>query len=82
MNPFDRNNFAPWLGALLMAMRHIGKEAQKRHGAKESGLRWGQLAPRVRCDARPMALHRTSRRACPESRFAAIKLTSYCLIKL
>ncbi|MBT4711620.1 MAG: hypothetical protein HOB82_08865 [Alphaproteobacteria bacterium] len=82
MKPFDRNNFALWIGALLMAMRHIGKEAQQRHGAKESGLRWGQSAPRVRCGSHPMAAHRASRRACPESRFAAIKLTSYCPVML
>jgi len=82
MKPFDRNYFASWIGALLKAMRHIGKEALQRHGAKESGLRWGQSAPRVRCDARPMAPHRASRRACSESRFAAIKLTPYCLIML
>jgi len=90
MNPFDRNYFALWLGALLMAMRHIGEEApmlrssdsQRRHGAKESGLRWGQSAPRVRCDTRPMAPHRASRRACPESRLAAIKLAPYCLVML
>ena len=78
METFDRNYFASCtdspLGALLTAMLHIGKETQRRHGAKESGLRWGKPATRVRCDARPMAQHRTSRRACPGSRFAAIKL--------
>ena len=57
-----------------MAMRHIGEEARQRHGAEESGLRWGKAAPRVCCGARPMALHRASRRACPESRIASIKL--------
>ncbi len=31
-----------------------GKDPQRRHGAKEPGLRWGESAPRVRCDARPM----------------------------
>jgi len=85
MKPFDRNNFALWhgesllrsTGALSMAMLHIGKEVQQRHGAKESGLRWGQSAHRVRCNARPMAPHSASRRVCPESRFAAIKLTPY-----
>ena len=91
MKPFDRTYFAPWnqcesllrsIGALLMAMQHIGEEAQQRHGAKESNLRWGQSAPRVRYDARVMAPHRASRRAFPESRFAAIKLTPYCLIML
>jgi hypothetical protein len=56
MKLFDRNYFTPWLDALLMAMRHIGEEApvlrssdsQSRHGAKESGLRWGQSIPYCR----------------------------------
>ena len=39
-----------------------GKDAQRRHGAKGPGLRWGKSAPRVRCDARPMPRHRASRR--------------------
>jgi hypothetical protein len=45
MKPFDRNYFASWIGALLKAMRHIGKEALQRHGAKESGLRWANRLP-------------------------------------
>jgi hypothetical protein len=32
--PFDRDYFAPWSGALRMAMPRIGKEAQRRHGVK------------------------------------------------
>ena len=76
-NPFDRSYFASWPDALLLAMRHIGEEAQRRRGAKEPGRRWGKSAPRVRCDARPMARHRASRRGPavggPENRFAAIR---------
>ncbi|MEE8559932.1 MAG: hypothetical protein V3S88_04400, partial [Alphaproteobacteria bacterium] len=63
MEPFDRDDFAvPFyeisgLGAYRMAMwgfqiLETGKAAQRRHGAKEPGLRWGKSAPRVRCDAR------------------------------
>ncbi|MEE9251343.1 MAG: hypothetical protein V3U93_09515, partial [Alphaproteobacteria bacterium] len=59
-----------------------GKDAQRRHGAKGPGLRWGKSAPRVRCDARPMLKHRASRRACPENRFAAIKLIQFGRIAL
>ncbi|MEE8559778.1 MAG: hypothetical protein V3S88_03605 [Alphaproteobacteria bacterium] len=40
-----------------------GKDTQRRHGAKEPGLRWGKSAPRVRCDARPM--RRIALRAAP-----------------
>jgi hypothetical protein len=29
------------LGALRMLMPRIGKDAQRRHGGKEPGLRWG-----------------------------------------
>jgi len=63
MEPFDRDDFAPWLGAYRMAMWGIGKDTQRRHGAKEPGLRWGKSAPRVRCDARPMP--RIALRAAP-----------------
>jgi hypothetical protein len=45
MESFDRNYFAAWPGALLITMRHIGKEVQRRHGAKKPGLRWGKLIP-------------------------------------
>ena len=41
IEPFDRDDFAPRLGALRMAMRGIGKDAQRRLGAKAPGLRWG-----------------------------------------
>jgi hypothetical protein len=34
MEPFDRDYFVPWSGALRMAMPRIGKEAQRRHGVK------------------------------------------------
>jgi hypothetical protein len=34
MEPFDRDYFAPWLGALRMAMPRIDKEAQRGHGVK------------------------------------------------
>jgi hypothetical protein len=51
MEPFDRDYFAPWSGALRMSMPRIGKEAQRRHGVKEPGLRWGVSAPLLRCDA-------------------------------
>ncbi len=34
MEPFDRDYFAPWIGALRMAMPRIGKDAQRRHGVK------------------------------------------------
>ncbi|MEE8139664.1 MAG: hypothetical protein V3T66_02005, partial [Alphaproteobacteria bacterium] len=34
IEPFDRDDFAPRLGALRMAMRGIGKDAQRRLGAK------------------------------------------------
>ncbi|MEE9249820.1 MAG: hypothetical protein V3U93_01675, partial [Alphaproteobacteria bacterium] len=60
----------------------IGKDAQRRHGAKAPGLRWGKSAPRVRCDARPMLRHRASRRAYPENRFASIKLIQFGRIAL
>ncbi len=33
----------------------IGKGAQRRHGAKEPGLRWGKTASRMRRDACPMS---------------------------
>jgi hypothetical protein len=41
MEPFDRDDFAPWLGALRTAMCAIDEDAQRRHGAKAPGLRWG-----------------------------------------
>jgi hypothetical protein len=63
MEPFDRDEFASWLGALRMAMWVIGKDAQRRHGAKAPGLRWGKSAPRVRCGARPM--HHIALRTAP-----------------
>jgi hypothetical protein len=34
MEPFDRDYFTPWIGALRMAMPSIGKDAQRRHGVK------------------------------------------------
>ena len=64
---------AALLGLLLAtpaADRYIGKDTQRRHGAKEPGLRWGKSAPRVRCDARPMP--RIALRAAPA--FAEAKL--------
>ena len=82
-NPLTDRDIAPWPGAPRMAMWGIGKEAQRRHcrpfgmgrnGAKAPGPRWGESAPRVRRDPRPMGTHRASMRACPENRFAAIKL--------
>ncbi len=54
IEPFDRDDFFPRLGALRMAMQGIGKDAQRRHGGKASGLRWCPSAPRVRCGPRPM----------------------------
>jgi hypothetical protein len=63
MEPFDRDYFTPWLGALRMAMPSIGKDAQRRHGVKEPGLRWGVWAPRLRCGACPMREHRAAHRA-------------------
>ncbi len=63
MEPFDRDYFTPRLGALRMAMPSIGKQAQRRHGVIEPGLRWGVSAPRLRCGARPIAAHRASHRA-------------------
>ncbi len=41
IEPFDRDDFAPRLGALRMAMRGIGKDAQRRLGVQAPGLRWG-----------------------------------------
>jgi hypothetical protein len=41
MEPFDRDDFAPWLGAHRTAMQGIGEGVQRRHGAKAPGLRWG-----------------------------------------
>jgi hypothetical protein len=32
IEPFDRDDFLPWQGALRMAMWYIGKDAQRRHG--------------------------------------------------
>ncbi len=60
IEPFDRDDFAPRLGALRMAMRGIGKDGQRCLGAKAPGLRWGSsseaclhtTAPRVRCGRR------------------------------
>ena len=43
--------------------RRIGKEAQRRHGIKEPGLRWVVSAPRLRCDACPKDAHRAAHRA-------------------
>jgi len=63
MASFDRDYFTPWLGALRMAMPRIGKEAQRRYGVKEPGLRWVVAAPRLRCGACPMRKHRTAHRA-------------------
>ena len=67
MEPFDRDDFAPWLGACSMAMWGIGKDRQRRHGAQEPGLLWGKSAPRVpqgvMGDARPQP--RIALRAAP-----------------
>ncbi len=57
---FDRDYFAPRLGARRMAMLDIGKGAQRRLGAKEPGLRWRPTTLRMRRRAYPMshiALH-------------------------
>jgi len=54
MEPFDRDDFVPWPGALRLTMRAIDKGVQRRHGMKAPGLRWGKSAPRVRCGACPM----------------------------
>ncbi len=63
IEPFDRDDFAPRLGALRMAMRGIGKDAQRRLGAKAPGLWWGSWPPRVRCGPRP--IHRIALRTAP-----------------
>jgi hypothetical protein len=39
IEPFDRDDFAPRLGAHRMAMQGIGKDVQQRLGAKAPGLR-------------------------------------------
>ena len=36
----------------------ISKDAQRRHGVKESGLRWGVSAPRLRCGVCPLRQQR------------------------
>ncbi len=53
----------------------IGKEAQRRHGAKEPGLRWGKSAPRVRCRGpREVLLRGVPRDARPIRRYRACLL--------
>ncbi|MFP6735966.1 MAG: hypothetical protein VB959_19275 [Rhodospirillales bacterium] len=48
------------------------------HGSKAPGLRWVKSAPRGRCGACPMQMHRAAHRAAhrayPENRFVPIKL--------
>jgi hypothetical protein len=82
MEPFDRDDFAPWLGACRSAMWCISGDMQQRHGAKEPGLRWAKSAPRRCCGARPM--HHIARRAAPcrMNRFGSIKLIPYGRIML
>jgi len=53
-----------------MAMRRIGKDVRRRHGAKAPGLRWGKPALRGRCGACPIQRCRAAHRAYPENRFA------------
>ena len=48
---------------LATAMRGIGERAERRHGAKEPGLRWANSAPGVRCAACPM--NHIARRGAP-----------------
>ena len=63
MEPFDRDDFASWLGAHRTAMQGIDEDVQRRHDAKAPGLRWGSsceaciptTAPRVRCGGRANA---------------------------
>ncbi|MEE8123456.1 MAG: hypothetical protein V3T93_05075 [Alphaproteobacteria bacterium] len=79
MEPFDRDDFVPWLGAYRMAMwgfqiLETGKDTQRRHGANSSRPAVGRIGSLGSLRRSPDALHRASRRACPENRFAAIKL--------
>ncbi|MEE8247865.1 MAG: hypothetical protein V3S87_11470, partial [Alphaproteobacteria bacterium] len=63
MKTFDRDYFGPWQGALATAMWDIDEPAQRRHGPKEPGLRWGKSASGVRRGACPMP--RIARRPAP-----------------
>ena len=45
MEPFDRDDFAPWLGAVATAMPGIAEQAQRRHGAKAPRPQVAQIGP-------------------------------------
>ena len=52
---------------------HRKRAATCAERSRETGLRWGAAARRVRCDPWRMRVHRAAGRACPARRRAAIK---------
>jgi len=82
MEPFDRNEFAPWPGADRMAMSGFGMRPATTPRRESARPKVGQIGAPGLLRPSPDAPGRASRRVCPGSRFAAIELIPFDRIVL